>query len=197
MRTSPLPWPRPRRVSNSRWTRYRGLSARSTRSSRRGPSAKICRASSEPIDPPPPVITTVRSWNSSSTPAARSVTIGRRRRSSSWTLRARYASTLPSSNSASDGTVRTSRFIASAASTTRRTRGTGGAGHRDEQGSSARRTGGSLQGLEAPKHREVTDDLSGQPGSSSRKPTGRNPRRAPAVPSGRRRRPLDRLQTAG
>ncbi len=47
--------------SSSRWMRYSALSARSTSTSRLGPIAKTWRASSDPIEPPAPVISTVRS----------------------------------------------------------------------------------------------------------------------------------------
>ena len=198
MRTSPLPWPRRRRASNSRWTRYKGLSARSTRTSRRGPIAKTWRASSEPIEPPPPVITTVRSRNSSSTPAARSVTIGRRRRSSTLDLAHSICVDAPieqvgQRRDRPDVEVQREGGLDDPTH-----RGTGGTGHRDQQCVSARGLGGLAPGTRGRRtpsghRRPVRPGRDRRPGN---RPDGSR-RRGRAAPSGRHRRPLDRLHTAG
>ena len=98
-RTSPLPCFRRRRDLSSRSTRYRGLRPVDEEKAL-GPDGKDLPGQFRPDEPPPPVITTVRSRISSSTPAACSVTIGRRSRSSTRTLRTRWASMLPSRRSA-------------------------------------------------------------------------------------------------
>ena len=161
--------------SSSRWTRYSGLSARSTRISRRGPRAHTWRASSDPIDPPAPVMTTVRSRMISSTPPhARSRSgaeagprpgpggRGRHRRS----RRAGRSST---------GRFGRRGSMASAASTTRRTALPGAPGIVIAASAprSRPRRAAATRVRRRPRRPATIPPV--RLGSSSRKPTGRTP----------------------
>ena len=97
------------RSASSRSIDQRASSWLSTMVMSRGPTSRIWRTSSLPIDPPPPVTRTLAPLRYPATASVSISTGARRSRSSTLTFRMRWASESPPSSSRGWGTVRTCR----------------------------------------------------------------------------------------